>query len=58
LTAFAGQIDARMNASAGAFEIPAERDVLRARVLELRAHLNLGDQLGRQLLAGYGKHAP
>jgi hypothetical protein len=34
---------------------PAARDAMRARVLELRAYLQLGQQLGQQLSAGYVK---
>ena len=32
---------------------PAARDAVRTRTLELRAYLQLDEQLGRQLLEGY-----
>jgi len=37
-------------------EAPASHDTLRARVHEVRAHLALDEQLGRQLLDGYDKY--
>ena len=52
----ANHAGAMMNGTANPFEMaPATRDALRARVLELKAYLELNHQLGQQLSDGYAK---
>ena len=52
----ASQVSALMNAPGDPFAVPAVRDLMRAHLIELRAHLELGQQIGRQLLDGYTTH--
>jgi hypothetical protein len=52
----ATQVDAILNAAMGPSGMPPTvRDDLRVRVLELRAYLDLGQQLGSQLSEGYSQ---
>jgi hypothetical protein len=52
----ANHAGAILNTTADPFGMPpAARDAMRARVLELRAHTELSQQLGRQLSDGYAK---
>jgi hypothetical protein len=44
-----------MNSPGDAFAAPAMREATRARLIELRAYLELDRQLGRQLLEGYSQ---
>ncbi|HEY3516994.1 MAG TPA: hypothetical protein VGL98_08090, partial [Gammaproteobacteria bacterium] len=50
----ATHVEAILNATMGPAGMPpAVRDELRARAIELRAHVDLGQQLGSQLFEGY-----
>jgi hypothetical protein len=51
----ANEAGALMNAPGDMFASPAAREALRARLIEMRAHLELSRQLGQQLVEGYGK---
>jgi len=46
---------AMMNAPGDPFAMPAARDAMRVRLVEVRAYLELGRQLGAQLSEGYAK---
>ena len=44
-----------MNIPGDPFAMPSARDAMRARLVEVRAYLELGRQLGAQLSEGYSK---